>query len=596
MGSTAARNGASRTVSAAGAQHTLRSLLPIAVAAASALAILRADAQGNLALVDAVLDLDRTALSAEQRLRHPALTGLSIYVGSDAEDLLVRRVSLRIDDEPALTYEYGADQSDAVRARGLHRLLSAPLAPGPHRLRVELIARHVDARPQTPRVRALLDHSFDKTADAQALEVTLDDSGIVGDPELRVRAAVEPQLREADFLLATQAPVSAAHALTELQLSGVNATADAFALRQAATMQALGRPPTAGDSGRAIYERYNRAVEHAGSGEVDAAIAILDEIGRIELEDVESRAVRDRANVTLGYLLLQHHRGAEAVPVFQRVRSPGPYGNPGLLGLGWAYLIPTGVDVGADAGSTAQWLAAADEATAQRRRLPFRYSWSVAAGEREQDVRKALAAWNELSGRDAFEPAVQEGLLAVPYALDHIGAHEQAQRRQLQAIETLDQVRAALDAALADVRSGAMQAAIDDRTADGWRRRLADLPYDERTAYFRILSGDGGFLDALDTHHLLREMDSLLALHQQRLATLGTTVEPLLERAAQLRARVDAQLQQQRLALADAAASVLQTRRSQTDRYLAEARFALARAHDPSARALARAPADGGGR
>lgn len=566
-----------------------------AAAVLCALAAAQAAAQSRM-LAGEVLDFDRAALGVEQRLGHADLAGLSVYIGSEADDLLLRRVSLRIDDQEALSYEYGADESDALRARGLHRLLSVPVAPGSHRLRIELIARHVDARPQTPRIRALLDQRFDKTDLAQVLEVTLSGGGMVREPALRLRAAIEPQLREADFLLATQAPLAAAQALTELELSGAAVAADALALRRAAAMRALGRaePGTvAGGDERAIYVRYNRAVELIDGGQLDAGIALLDELGRLELADVESRALRDCANLALGYLLLQRQRAAAAIPVFQRVRSPGPYGNPALLGLGWAYLMPARADTQPDPAGSPAWLAAADEAPAVRRRLPFRYAWSVAAGEREQDVRKALAAWNELSGRDAFEPAVQEGMLAVPYALDHIGAHEQAQRRQLQAVETLAGVRATLDAALTNVRSGAMLTAIDGRTADGWRRRLADLPYDERTAYFRILSGDGRFLDALETHRLLRGLAVLLERHQRRLAELGTAADTLAAHGAQLRVRVDAQLQHQQDVLAEAAASVLQARRRDTDRYLAEARFALARAHDPSARALARAHASG---
>lgn len=591
MGSAAVRN----TGSLADAARALGARV---AAALCALAAAQAQAQSQ-ALIGEILDFDRAALVIEQHLRHADATGLSVYIGAEADDLLVRRVSLRIDEQEAIAYEYGADESDALQVRGLHRLLSTPLTPGSHRLRVEMIARHVDARPQTPRIRALLDQTFDKADLAQALEVTLTGGGMVREPVLRLRAAVEPQLREADFLMATKAPLAAAQVLTELELSGAAVAADAFTLRRAAAMQALGRAESgaaAGDDERAIYVRYNRAVEQIANGQLDAGIAVLDELGRIELEDIESRALRDRANVALGYLLLRQHRGAEAIPVFQRVRSPGPYGNPALLGLGWAYLMPRAAEPPAAAANDATWVAAADEATAVRRRLPFRYSWSVAAGEREQDVRKALAAWNELSGRDVFEPAVQEGMLAVPYALDHIGAHEQAQQRQLQAIETLAGARATLDAALSEVSSGAMLAAIEGRTADGWRRRLADLPYDERTAYFRILTGDHRFLDALETHRLLRDLAGMLEQHQRRLRELGTPADALTARATQLRARVDAQLQHQQSVLADAAASVLHARRRDTDRYLAEARFALARAHDPSARALARAPEGAGSR
>src|SRR5258706_5910579 len=138
-------------------------------------------------------------------------------------------------------------------------------------------------------------------------------------------------------------------------------------------------------SGWAAYGHYNLGVALILAGERDAGVELLDEIGRDRARGEERAALRDKANVALAYAFLQGGAPARAEPYLERVRLNGLLSNKALLGLGWAHASLN------------------------------RYE-------------RALAPWMELTDRPTADTAVQESLLAVPYArrqlrADSPGAH-----------------------------------------------------------------------------------------------------------------------------------------------------------------------------
>jgi hypothetical protein len=66
----------------------------------------------------------------------------------------------------------------------------------------------------------------------------------------------------------------------------------------------------------------------------------------------------------------------------------------------------------------------------------------------------ALTPWNELGQREAFDIAVQESLLAVPYAYGQLGANAQAVDHYQIAVHAYEAELVRLDGAVEDVRSG----------------------------------------------------------------------------------------------------------------------------------------------
>ena len=131
------------------------------------------------------------------------------------------------------------------------------------------------------------------------------------------------------------------------------------------------------------YAKYNIGVSLVRLGQVEAGARVLDEVGQLDPENPELDALRDKANVALGYAWLQASRPVEAKPSLQRVRLDGPFSNKALLGVGWS-------DAEID------------------------------------DFEGALAPWLALRDRSLLDSAVQESLLAVPYAFAQLGADKQA--------------------------------------------------------------------------------------------------------------------------------------------------------------------------
>ncbi|MFQ5487932.1 MAG: hypothetical protein ACE5ET_05755, partial [Gammaproteobacteria bacterium] len=133
-----------------------------------------------------------------------------------------------------------------------------------------------------------------------------------------------------------------------LQRSGATLPADDRARRTLLLAQALMFQNREAEAARILqeapqlprpwqaYARYNLAVSLLDSGRDAAGLAALDELGRLASNDGELLALRDKANVTLGYAHLARQRAQDAKRVLKRVRLNGPFSAKALLGLGWA--------------------------------------------------------------------------------------------------------------------------------------------------------------------------------------------------------------------------------------------------------------------
>lgn len=129
------------------------------------------------------------------------------------------------------------------------------------------------------------------------------------------------------------------------------------------------------------YTRYNLGIALVKSGRLNEGKAMLDSVGTMPVVSNELRALKDKANVALGYTEIGTGKAELARSYLTRVRLNGPLSNKALLGLGW----------------------------------------SLTAQERHNE---ALVPWRVLQQRHAIDPAVQESLLAVPYALAKLGSQK----------------------------------------------------------------------------------------------------------------------------------------------------------------------------
>lgn len=185
----------------------------------------------------------------------------------------------------------------------------------------------------------------------------------------------------------------------------------------AAWLQAARQTP-AGAASR--YLRFNLGVALIRSGEVARGQALLAELGQAPAPDEETRALRDKANLALGFAALRDGAPRDARAHLQRVRLRSLEANAALLGFGWA----------ADA---------------------------------LDDPRAALVPWTELRSRDGSDAAVLEARLAVPHALAALGAYGQAMDDYRAALDAYGRERTALDDSIAAVRAGTLVRALMDR-------------------------------------------------------------------------------------------------------------------------------------
>ena len=122
------------------------------------------------------------------------------------------------------------------------------------------------------------------------------------------------------------------------------------------------------------YAHFNRGIALLRAGKEPEAVSSLKLVADGRAEDEERLALRDRANLTLGYIALRGKELEQARNHFDEVRREGPYSNRALLATG---II------------------------------------EQAKGRPDE----ALSAWMALRQRALADPAVQESYLAVPYAL-----------------------------------------------------------------------------------------------------------------------------------------------------------------------------------
>jgi len=304
------------------------------------------------------------------------------------------------------------------------------------------------------------------------------------------------------------------------------------------------------------YTRYNLGVALINSGEEDTGRAQVDRVGRMTIASLEDQALRDKANLTLGWHFLSEELGGSAKAIFQRIRVKGPFSNRALLGLGWAELSPRGErqrraaniedeDPFSNFSTIGGLLRPGFIERDFYYRAGFRnFRLSSISEDQEEALRRALAAWIELISRDPLDPAVQEGWLAIPYSLDKLGAHTQALQYYERAIEELEQNRVRMNTAMDSINGGRMIETIVRRDANaesGVAWRLKDLPDAPETYYLQSLLAEHRFQEALKRYRDLRLMARNLESWRERLAAVGRTyrdnprdpvaVEDLLARA-----------------------------------------------------------------
>ena len=277
-------------------------------------------------------------------------------------------------------------------------------------------------------------------------------------------------------------------------------------------------------AGWSDYARFNLGVALIRSGQTELGRDFLGKVGGMPAATEEQLALRDRANLALGFASLQQHDADGAVAALNRVRLDGPFTSRALLGLGWA------------------------ESDAKR---PDR----------------ALVPWLALRDSKVIDSAVQESFLAVPYAYTQLAANGQAAQQYKLAVQAYAAEGKRIDESIAAIRKGGFLDSILEAvplTNDvGWFWQLQKVPDAPHTRYLYQLLASHEFQEGLKNYRDLRIMqrgldrwrDSLEAFdgmisareqamidHEPRKQALlaGTDISALAQRQAELVARASA--------------------------------------------------------
>jgi Tetratricopeptide repeat len=214
------------------------------------------------------------------------------------------------------------------------------------------------------------------------------------------------------------------------------------------------------------YAQFNLGVALVRKDRLADAIRYLDHVGRMETRSEELLSLKDKANLALGFALLQAKRPADAKPILERIRLEGPFSSKALLGVGWA-----------DAGM----------------------------GE----FKRALVPWLTLRKRSLLDSAVQESFLTVPYAYNQLSATGQAAEYYNTAIESFDTELKLIDDSIEQIRNGhLLDRLLDDDKKDTltWYWQLTTLPNAPESRYLYALLASNEFQEGLKNYRELNFM------------------------------------------------------------------------------------------
>lgn len=562
------------------------------------------------ALVTDALSADVAATMAQAA---PDSTHLQIFVGSRPDAPTLRDITIRLNDNAPVRYEFSDSESLALQHSALYQMDLAGMKDSGNQIVVEFHTTEASNKGIGVFKRGQFTRKLGVNSAATTLQFVLAKGNLISDAAFEVSTldsatgTASAQLAVADFLLVDRQYFAAASLLTRLGSSTNGAQYSDSINKKLAICRAALETPTAKsttDGNIDLVARFNQALALTQQDQGAAATVALDAIGRIETTDSATWALRDQANLVLAYYYLNHSQGEAAIPAFERIRSPGPFANAGLLGLGWALLQPPHHE---GAAGTAPIAAGARYPTIVTPRLTADIvaikqdqapRVPVANKDQQGALRKALVPWTELTGRDPTDPAVQEGMLAIAWTLYHFGAYEQAQDSYKRAADQFNKMRGWYDRAIENVRSGSMVATIASRDSvgdSGWSQVNATLPparahwwhgdTPETPAvvadnfYLERLLLDGNFSAALQDYRNLTQMDAALRNDAAQLSAANAGSDTR-DQIAALTPALSIAIAQQRARLEGIAVSNLQSQKQQAEKYLIEARFALATIYD----------------
>jgi len=214
------------------------------------------------------------------------------------------------------------------------------------------------------------------------------------------------------------------------------------------------------------FSSYNLGIALIKDGKEIEGRRSLDRAGQLNSNDAATLAIKDKANLVLGEKLMADKNYDAAKEVLDRVSLIGPFTNRALLGSGWA------------------------DASLER-------------------FRSALVPWTMLSEGRVTDSAVEEAMLAVPYAYGKLGVYSKAAVLYGKALDAFGKEIDRLGASITSIREGKFLAALvreEIKQDPNWVVRLRELPETPETFYLLDLMASHDFQESLKNYLDLEEL------------------------------------------------------------------------------------------
>jgi Tetratricopeptide repeat len=220
------------------------------------------------------------------------------------------------------------------------------------------------------------------------------------------------------------------------------------------------------------FAAYNLGIALIQSGNEKEGVLQLDKLGKIKSDKREVLAIVDKANLMLGYRMLESGSPQQAQKYFERVRLDGPFSNRALLGSGW-------VDISLG-----------------------RY-------------KHALVPWTILHKRKTLDISTQESMLAVPYAYSKLDVHGKAALMYGHAMDVFGTEITSLDSSIKSIREGKFLSALlreESKQDKNWLLNLRSLKDTPETHYILELMASHDFQQSLKNYYDLAELRKRLSV------------------------------------------------------------------------------------
>lgn len=233
------------------------------------------------------------------------------------------------------------------------------------------------------------------------------------------------------------------------------------------------------------FASYNLGIALIRDGNQQEGRHFLDLAGLLASDSPATLAIKDKANMVLGYKLLEENDPDGAQKVLERVRLNGVFSNRALLGWGWA---------------------------------------NASQGRHD----RALVPWSMLVDRQVTDAAVQEAMLALPYSYGKLNHYGTAAVLYGKALETFGNEVERLSVSIRSIREGLFLEALareELQQDESWVVRLRNLPEAPETYYLLELMASNDFQTSLKNYVDLEGLRKKLLTWQRDLEAFDQLIE-----------------------------------------------------------------------